>query len=315
MKKTPHICPITYNSIHAKEKYSIVGLRRLSIYLKNLQDLPYTVEQQLREAKRLADKLSIQGIQPKLSAKLNIKQQSFLLCDSGGTYILKPQNRDYTELPENEALTMHMAKDIMEVPLHGLLYCIDGSFTYFVKRFDRGSRGNRIPTEDFAQLSGLTRDTKYDFSMEKLVILIDKYCTFPAIEKSKLLVRVIFNYLVGNEDMHLKNYSLITRNNVIALSPAYDLVNTTIAMGIKQTKEQIALPLNGKKNNITRKDLIEYYGVQKLALGATVIQQILSQFHQLIPTWKHLIAVSFLSEQAKQEYNLILDTRSKVLDL
>lgn len=315
MSQKKHICPITYTVIKPGEKYSIAGLRKLSPKLNYLQDFPYTLEQQIIEARKRANKMSIQGVQPKLSAILNIKKQIFELCDNGGTYILKPQNKEYPELPQNEDLTMRMAAGIIEVPLHGLVYCADGTFTYFIKRFDRIARGNKIPLEDFAQLAGVTRDTKYDFSMEKIIPIIDKYCTFPAIEKTKFLTRIIFNYLVGNEDMHLKNYSLITRGDIIQLAPAYDFINTTIAIGINQTKEEIALPLHGKKSNLTRKDIIDYYGVQKLELKPEVINQVLTIFRESIPKWRDLIESSFLSHRSKEEYNTVLDKRMKALAL
>lgn len=315
MTKKQHICPITYKFIEPDQKYSEQGLKKLSPLLKKLQDLPYTAEQQLIEARNRADKMSIQGVQPKLSARLNTTDQTFELCDAGGTYILKPQNKDYPELPENEDLTMRLASGIIETPLHGLLYCIDGKFTYFIKRFDRIAHGNKVPMEDFAQLSGLTRDTKYTYSMEKIINIIDKYCTFPTIEKTKLFNRVIFNYLIGNEDMHLKHYSLITREDIVQLAPAYDFINTTIAIGINRTKDQIALPLNGKKNNLNYKDLIDYYGIEKLGLNHTLILQTLNTFKKAIPKWHHLIATSFLTEQAKKDYTSVLDSRVEALKL
>lgn len=313
MKENNHICPITYTSILAHEKYSLTGLRKLSQNLQGLKDLPYSTEQQIIEAARNADKMSIQGVQPKLSAKLEPKNQSFIICDVGGTYILKPQNKFYAELPESEDLTMRLAEGIIEVPLHGLLYCVDGSFTYFIKRFDRTTHGNKVPVEDFSQLAGLNRETKYEYSMEKVIAIIENYCTFPALEKAKLFTRVIFNYLVGNEDMHLKNYSLITRNKIIALAPAYDFINTTMAMG--HAKEQIALPINGKKNNLTKKDIVEYYGKKKLGLNAVIITKTLQQFSAAISQWRNLIAISFLSKDGKKNYNDVLDHRIKTLEL
>lgn len=133
----------------------------------------------------------------------------------------------------------------LEVPLHGLVYSKDNSMTYFIKRFDRKSRNEKIAVEDFAQLSHSTRDTKYNSSMEKIAKLIFEFCSFPKVEAVKLFKLTLFNFLVGNEDMHLKNFSLITLGQKICLSPSHGLLNTTIAQ--KNTKEELALPLNGKK--------------------------------------------------------------------
>tara|TARA_R110000868_G_scaffold160854_4_gene390641 strand:- start:93 stop:1037 length:945 start_codon:yes stop_codon:yes gene_type:complete len=310
-----HICPITYEIISANKLYSDKGLKLLAPKLKNLNRLPYTSKEQLIEASNRSDKMSIQGVQPKLSAKLSIKNEQFELCDTGGNYILKPEHQLYTELPQNEDLTMRLAHDITDVPLHGLMYCIDGSFTYFIKRFDRVGKGNKIPTEDFAQLLGLTRYSKYDCSMEKIIPVIDKYCTFPKIEKVKLFTRVIFNYIVGNEDMHLKNYSLISNNNITQLAPAYDYLNTTLAIGINKTKEQMALSVNGKKNNLLRKDLIDYYGIERLELDLDIINNILKKIKLSLPKWNDIIEISFLSNYSKEIYKLILNKRTKIIAL
>lgn len=309
----PKICPITYMPLKTLEKYSPKGLKLLSPKLQILNVLPYSAEQQREEARDRADKMSIQGVQPKLIAKINIKKQGFEICDRGGNYILKPQSEYYPELPENEDLSMRLAHEIIEVPLHGLIYSRDGSFTYFIKRFDRAAHSKKIPVEDFAQLAGLTRDLKYNYSMEKLILIIEKFCTFPVIEKAKLFTRTIFNYLIGNEDMHVKNFSLITRNNKVELAPAYDFINTTIA--IKNPKEEIALPLNGKKNNLKRKDLIDYYAIQKIGLNVSTINEVLENFQKIIPTWELLIKSSFLSAKAKENYLNLLAQRCKILGL
>lgn len=162
------------------------------------------------------------------------------------------------------------------MPLHGLIYCLDQQFTYFIKRFDRAGHNNKISVEDFAQLTGNSRDTKYNFSMEKLIPVIDGHCTFPVVEKAKLFKRILFNFLIGNEDMYLKNFSLIMRNHIIELAPAYDFINSTII--IVNTKEEISLPLNGKKNNLIRKDFINYFAIEKLTLPHKIIEQELEVF-------------------------------------
>jgi serine/threonine-protein kinase HipA len=132
-------------------------------------------------------------------------------------------------------------------PPHGLLSTLDKGWVYFVKRFDREGRSDRVAVEDFAQLSGASRETKYESSLESVVQIVDKFCTFPALEKPKLVKRLLFCFLTGNEDMHLKNFSLWSRRGVISLSPAYDLLNTTLVL--EQVVEESALPLAGKKPN------------------------------------------------------------------
>lgn len=306
-----NICPITYQPCGDK-KYSDKGLKLLSRNLTQLKEFPLTQEEQLREAAIRADKMSIQGVQPKLSAKLNVKDEVFDIVDRGGEYILKPQNNFYPELPENESLTMKLAELIgIEVPLSGMIYSSDRKFTYFIKRFDRYGRNKKLSLEDFAQLASKSRETKYDYSMEKLVTLVDTFCTFPAIEKVKLFRLTIFNFLIGNEDMHLKNFSLITRDNKVELSPAYDLLNTTIV--VPRTQEEIALPIAGKKRNLTAKILLDYFGKERLKLNDTIISQVLNKINSELSNWEKLITVSFLSNEMKEKYLGVINKRKSLL--
>lgn len=308
-----NICPITYQPCGDK-KYSDKGLKLLSRNLTQLNDLPLTQEEQLREAAIRADKMSIQGVQPKLSAKLNVKDEVFNIVDRGGEYILKPQNNFYPELPENESLTMKLAELIgIEVPLSGMVFSSDGKFTYFIKRFDRYGRNKKLSVEDFAQLAGKSRETKYDYSMEKLVTLIDTFCTFPAIEKVKLFRLTIFNFLIGNEDMHLKNFSLITRDNKVELSPAYDLLNTTIV--VPRTQEEIALPIAGKKRNLSAKILIDYFAKERMKLNNIIISQVINKIIAELSNWEELISLSFLSDDMKEKYLEILGKRRSIIKL
>jgi serine/threonine-protein kinase HipA len=300
-------CPITYELCGVR-RYSEKGLKMLSPKLSHLKDFNFTAEEQRKEAIERADKMSIQGIQPKLSAILSIKNEIFEIADKGGKFILKPQNADFIQVPENEDLTMRMAALVgIEVPLHGMIYCKDDSLTYFIKRFDRVGKSGKIPVEDFAQLSGQSRDTKYNYSMEKIVDLIDMYCTFPVLEKIKLFRLTLFNYLVGNEDMHLKNFSLITEKNVTKISPGYDLLNSTIELS--KAAEEIALPLKGKKSNLTKNDLIVYFGKERLSINDQVMDEILNQFKKSIEGWIELIEISFLNDVMKEKYLQLLHSR------
>ncbi len=307
-------CPITYDMIADHENYSQRGLRLLSPQLKHLNPLSFTADEQRKEALSRIGKMSIQGVQPKLSAQLNIKEEQFVIVDQCGHFILKPQSRDYDELPENEAVTMSLAALIdIDVPVHGLVYAKDNSMTYFIKRFDRYGHQQKLATEDFAQLSNEDRDTKYQSSMEKIIKIIDEFCTFPKIEHVKLFKLTLFNFLVGNEDMHLKNFSLITREQGVSLSPAYDLLNSTIALG--EVKEELALPLNGKKNNLQKSDFLKYFALDRLALSQSVIASTLKIIREALPQWRALINASFLSQAMQARYLALLDERSKRLEL
>jgi serine/threonine-protein kinase HipA len=125
-------CPITYEIISDQENYSQRGLRLLSPQLKKLSPLELSADEQRQEALDRVGKMSIQGVQKKLSAQLKIKEGCFELVDQNGQYILKPQSDNFPELPENEAITMSLAKTIgLEVPVHGLVYSKDNSMTYF----------------------------------------------------------------------------------------------------------------------------------------------------------------------------------------
>jgi serine/threonine-protein kinase HipA len=305
-------CPITYEKCE-DNKYSLKGLKKLSPRLKSLKDFPYSAEDQVREAIARAAKMSIQGVQPKLSVRLNVKNEIFEVVDSGGHYIFKPQPIHYKEVPENEDVTMRLAERIgIDVPMHGLVYSKDGTMTYFIRRFDREGKNRKIPVEDFAQLSGKDRDTKYESSMEQVISIIEQFCTFPVIEKSKLFNLTLFNYLIGNEDMHLKNFSVIRRDLKVELSPAYDLLNSTI---ILNSREELALTLNGKKNKLKKDDFIVYFAKKRLELTPKTIEQTLSRIVNAFPKWINLIQKCFLSDAMKSRYINLVNERFGKLDL
>ena len=231
----------------------------------------------------------------------------------GGTYIIKPQSDVFIQIPENEDLTMKMAKLFgIEVPITGLVYSKDRSLSYFIKRYDRYSRNKKYHVEDFAQLTYNTRDTKYRWSMEKLVPVIEKNCTFPQLEKRKLLRRVLFCFITGNEDMHLKNFSLITRNDKVELSPGYDLLNSTISM--KNAIEEIALPLKGKKKNIKRKLLFDYYGMERMELKSKTLEAEEENMFEKRAELESLILKSFLNNEMREKYMSLLDDRYNIFN-
>jgi serine/threonine-protein kinase HipA len=306
-----NICPITYEPCDGR--YSAQGLRRLSPKLSELVPLPYTAEELVHEAAARAHKMSIQGVQPKLSARLNVAEQRFEIVDTRGHFILKPQNPQYPQLPENEDLSMRLAEMTgLEVPLHGLVFSKDGSMTYFIKRFDRVGRSRKLAVEDFSQLMGLSRETKYDASMEKVASVVESFCTFPAIEKIKLFRMTLVSFLIGNEDMHLKNFSLVTRQGKVELSPVYDMLSTSIVLN--PPLEEFALPLMGKKRKLDRSILVDYFAHERLGINERMISRVLSEIGKAVAEYRPLIDRSFLSPDLKQRYrSLIEERKSRIL--
>lgn len=303
-------CPITYEI--SESKYSRNGLNLLSRNLIDLNNIEYSAEEQRHEAAIRATKMSVQGVQPKLSAILNIQQSKLEIVDINGKYILKPQHHIYPQLPENEDLTMKMASKCgINTPIHGMVYSKDETLSYFIKRFDRQGKNNKLPLEDFAQLAEKKRDTKYDYSIEKLIKILENHCTFPQLEKIKFFKRFLFNFLVGNEDMHLKNYSLITKNDKIELSPAYDFLNTSIVLG--KNLEESALSLKGKMKKFNHNILIDYLGEERLNINMKVIENTLGDLRNALPSWFELIEISFLKQSLKDDYKELLEKRIDIL--
>lgn len=310
-----NVCAITYQDVPEGERYSARGLKLLSPQLKKLEPLALTLDEQREEAARRAGKMSIQGVQVKLSAKLAVSSGRFEIVDRGGMYILKPAPAGYREVPENEDLTMRLAAAAgIKTPLHGLVYAKDGTRTYFIKRFDR-KKGRKLYLEDFGQLLGLAREVKYDTSMEAMGQAVLKHTTFPALESREFFLRTIFCFLTGNEDMHAKNFSLFSEDNeVFKLSPAYDLLNSTLVTAGK-SKEEFAVPLHGKKSKVTRNDLLKYFGEERLELDESAVRTILNQLQKAFPAWDRLIQNSFLSKEMKRAYLELLTERRARLGL
>ncbi len=302
------VCPITLAPLADGETYSKAGLRSLHPRLTHLEPLALSQEEQLRQARLRSDKMSIQGVQPKLSAILKLKEGIFEVVDCGGRFILKPNPLPYEEVPANEALTMTLAKHAgIEVPPHGLIRAVDDSWVYVIRRFDRAGRKERLHVEDFAQLSGATRDTKYASSLEQIAKLVETHCSFPAVAKADLARRLLFCFLTGNEDMHLKNFSLIVDKGKVSLAPAYDFLNSTLVL--ENASEESALPLRGRKRKLSKADWIDYFCRERLGLPEVILAGILTDLREGLPKWERIIRCSFLSEFRQNRYLEILKDR------
>jgi serine/threonine-protein kinase HipA len=200
----------------------------------------------------------------------------------------------------------------LSTPQHGMLYGHDGRLCYFVRRFDRVGRSERLAVEDFAQLLGLDRDSKYESSMERVATVLDRFCTFPVLDKTDLLRRTLVCFLTGNEDMHLKNFSIVTgRDGIRRLSPCYDFVNTTIVL--HNPTEELALPLAGKRSNLQRDHFLEYFGRERLGLSQRAVEDVVESIRKAQPAWNDLIGRSFLTDGRRDAYREMLADRRERL--
>jgi len=207
--------------------------------------------------------LTVPGVQKKLSLHLSGDEDSRLtIVDYPTGYILKPQTEDFNSLPEFEDLAMRLAEiaGIQTVP-HALIN-LNGKYAYITRRIDRDIKKdvvNLYAMEDFCQLSNRLTQDKYRGSYENCGKIIKRYSSRPGMDLSELFLRLVFSFIIGNSDMHLKNFSLRETepaNRNYALSKAYDLLPVNIIM--PEDDEQLALTMNGKKRNIHRKDFIKF---------------------------------------------------------
>ncbi len=212
--------------------------------------IDFGLEDMSLKAQDLTGKLSIPGVQPKLSVKLDKKKNLLLPVAEGGEYILKPQINTFRNIPENEQCCMDMAEELgIDVPPHCLLPLKDESLAYIVKRFDRES-GRKIHQEDFSQI--LEIEDKYKGSVEQIGRKLKEISTAPGYDVQLFFERVVFNFIVGNGDAHLKNYSIAYKDKeTIRLTPAYDIVCSKLLI---PGEEDSALTINGKKNKLKRED-------------------------------------------------------------
>ena len=200
------------------------------------------------EAQKMAGKMSISGVQPKLIMAL--ENSRLEPVSSGGMYILKPQTEAFRNLPENENTCMNIAQELkIDVPPHGLFELVDDTKAYVIKRFDRTAPTVRKRCEDFSQILGLD---KYTGSVEQIGRKLMEISEFPGIDAQLLFERILLNFLLGNGDAHLKNYSILEDNSGnLRLSPAYDIVCSKLVI---PEEEDSSLTINGKRNRIARAD-------------------------------------------------------------
>ena len=282
---------------------------------------PPTIEYSLDEMDELAKNVversvAVPGVQPKLSMSLvagstnQADSRLTIVGALGGHYIFKPPSDRFPEMPENEHLTMRMAEafGIPTVP-SSLIRLASGERSYLTKRIDRKEAGEKVHMLDMFQITEAS--DKYKGSMEKVGKALDAYSSHALLDKTYFLDLAVFSYLVGNNDMHLKNFSMIETPSGWGLAPAYDLLN--VAIVLPEDKEELALTLAGKKNKL-RREHFEQLG-EGLDLTSKQIKGTFNRMLKNKPKASRWIDQSFLSEEMKAAYEDVLTERYKNLDL
>ena len=255
---------------------------------------------------------SLTGVQPKLSLNLHKHEGSNRLTIVGlwGDFIFKPQTDAYPELPENEDLTMHLAEAArIKVVPHSLIHLADGSLGYITRRIDRTKKGEKIDMEDMCQLTLHPTEYKYKSSCEQIAKAIAAYSSTPRLDLVNFMQVLLFSFVTGNNDMHLKNFSLYRPKALYQLSPAYDLLNVAIAN--PKDKEEMALSINGKKARIKLADFLK--ASDTMGIEQRVTLGLINGLRNAMPAWIDLINNSFLSDEMKQNYLDLISRRMDVL--
>lgn len=314
------VCPGTLAEGFAT--YSPTCLKRVFDGRKVSHILPYNppsvseedAEKFLQNRKRL----SISGVQEKVS--LLLEKNKLRLTDEGeqGTYILKPIPRDLrkvAQVPANEHLTMQIARQVFDINTaeNALIFFKNGEPAYITKRFDVAEDGKKIGKEDFATLAGKTAETagpnfKYEYSYEEMADLVQQYIPAAMVELEKLFSLIVFNYLICNGDAHLKNYGVLeTKQGDYILSPAYDLINTSLhvddtAMALDEGlfKDDYTTE-SFEANAFYAYDDFYEFGL-KIGLVKSRIVKILNKFRSNSETVQSLTERSFLNDEMKKAY-------------
>lgn len=294
---------IDYHKKCLKKEFSLKQMPSIAIDEKELKNY----------AKELIEaNIAITGVQPKLSLWLDESKQNVRLTivDNKSNFIIKPASEIYPFLPENEDLCMHLAAELgIKTAKHSLIKLPSKNLAYITQRFDR-EKENKLASEDLCQLSETLTEHKYRSSYEKIGKIIRKYSSQPGFDSLSYFELVLFSFIIGNADMHLKNFSMLENNdNHFSLSPAYDLLSTFLV--IDNESEQMSLTMNGKKNKIERSD----FDVLAQNLNLTV-KQTANSYQKFMSKDKKInwwIENSFLPTPHQEKLQHLIEQRMKIL--
>lgn len=313
--------------------YSTTCLRRVFEGRKVSHILPYNTQKSDGEAAEIfienRKRISISGVQEKLSLLLDKNKLRLTREGERGTYILKPIPRDVKnvdQVPANEHLTMQIARQVygLQTAENALIFFNNGEPAYITKRFDVKKDGSKLGKEDFATLAGKTEENagpnfKYDYSYEAAGKLLEKHVSAWRVEIEKFYSLIIFNFLFSNGDAHLKNFSLIeTPEGDYVLSPAYDMLNTRIHVDDSDFALDKGLFDDGYKSEKTRINQTGLHDFYELARRFGIKEKrrdnIVARYLQNQPMVEELTRRSFLNNKTKRAFSLHYQTKRNRLN-
>lgn len=272
----------------------------------------HTLKQMAELAKNVVERsVAVPGVQPKLSLSLvndtmqdGNKGRLTVVGALGGNYIFKPPSENYPEMPENEHLTMRIAEAFgINTVMSSLIRLQSGELAYITKRIDRKQSGEKIHMLDMFQITEAV--DKYKSSMEKVGKALEENSSNTLLDTLYFLELGVFSFLTGNNDMHLKNFSMINSGDIWSLAPAYDLLNVAIVN--PDDTEELALTLEGKKKKL-KWEHFERLG-KKLGLNDKQLKSMATRFIKNKPIALKWINNSFLSAEYKDKYKVLLEDR------
>ncbi len=280
--------------------------------------LPYTREH-LGELARevIRAQTTLTGVQPKLSLDLQRTREGHgrltIVGALGGRFILKPQTDHFPHLPEVEDLSMRLAELLkIETVPHSLIRFADGELCYITRRIDRTPDGRKLAMEDMCQLSERLTEDKYKGSHERVARLIREHSAAAGLDIARYWEQVVFSFVIGNADMHLKNYSLYSPDGkAFVLTPAYDLLSTQLVM--PEDTEELALTLCGKKRKLRREHFVT--AMTDSGLPPRAIDRIFARCSKALPRMRDLIVTSFLPTPMQSRFLDIITSHLAALGL
>ena len=309
-------CLYCYKELNEGEKDFHKTCSKKMFGTPSVPELPYTRENLADLAKQvIRSQTTLTGVQAKLSLDINKggrnETNRFTIVGLWGRYILKPQTDRFPHLPELEDLAMHLAELAkMQVVPHSLIRFADGELCYITRRIDRTATGDKLPMEDMCQLTERLTEHKYKGSYEQIAKAIQRFSTVPKLDMVNYWEQVVFSWITGNADMHLKNFSLYSKElGEYVLTPAYDMLSTALVM--PEDTEELALTLNGKKRKIKKADFV--VSMQASGLEEKVIKNIIAKFAKAKDKWFEFINQSFLPDEMKETFKAIIAEKLSLL--